>query len=93
MRNRGERGSPPPPLGSWRSRPGALERLEVPRLFVVPDEPTELLGLEPDGSRRDLMPLLERAGYGLVKREPVIEDRAVRELLRVRDHFHHFERA
>jgi SAM-dependent methyltransferase len=85
---------------SWSEAPFAavewwvdlLERLELPRLFVVPNEPTELLSLEPDGSRRDFMPLLERAGYRLVKREPVIEDPAVRELLGVNDHFHLFER-
>jgi hypothetical protein len=69
-----------------------LERLEVPRLLVVPNQPTELLSLEADGGRRDFAPLLERAGYRLVKREPVIEDAAVRELLRLDDHFHLFER-
>jgi SAM-dependent methyltransferase len=70
-----------------------LERLRVPRLLVVPNEPTELLSLEPDGSRRDLMPLLERAGYRLSAREPVIADPAARELLRLDDHFHLFARA
>jgi hypothetical protein len=38
------------------------------------------------------MPVLEAAGYELVKREPVIRDEAVRELLRLDDHFHLFER-
>ena len=71
---------------------GLLERLEVQRLFLVPNEPTDLLSLEADGSRRDFAPLLERAGYRLVHREPVIADPAVRELLRVDDHFHLFER-
>ncbi len=69
-----------------------LERLEVPQLFLIPNEPTDLLTLEPDGSRRGFMPLLEKAGYRLVKREPVIADPAVRELLRLDDHFHLFER-
>lgn len=73
----------------WIAR---LESLEVPRLFLVPNEPTALLSLEPDGSRRDFAPLLERAGYRLVKREPVFDDAAVRELMRVDDHFHLFER-
>ncbi|HEX2234338.1 MAG TPA: putative sugar O-methyltransferase [Thermoleophilaceae bacterium] len=68
-----------------------LERLAVPRLFLVPNEPTDLLTLEPDGSRRDFAPLLERAGYRLARREPAIEDLAVRELLRLHDHFHLFE--
>jgi hypothetical protein len=69
-----------------------LVRLRVPRLFVIPNEATELLSLEPDASRRDFMPLLEAAGYRLVAREPVFDDPAVRELLGVDDHFHLFER-
>jgi hypothetical protein len=71
---------------------GLLERLDVPRLLIVPNEPTELLTLEPDGSRRDFMPLLERAGYRLTHREPFFDDPAVQELLDLRDHFHLFSR-
>ena len=70
-----------------------LARLEVPHLLVVPNEPTELLSLEADGSRRDFLPILEDAGFRLVLREPVIDDEAVRELLDLHDHFHLFERA
>ena len=70
-----------------------LERLRVPRLIVVPNEPTELLTLESGGERRDFLPLLDGAGYRLAKREPVIDDPAVRELMRVEDHFHLFERS
>lgn len=69
-----------------------LERLRVPTLFVVPNEPAEVLSLELDGSRRDCMPLLEGAGYRLMTREPVILDPAIRELLRLDDHFHLFTR-
>jgi hypothetical protein len=69
-----------------------LARLEVPRLLIVPNEPTELLSLERDGSRRDFAPLLAEAGYELEHREPVIDDPAVRELLRLEDHFHLFAR-
>lgn len=69
-----------------------IERLDVPRLLVVPNEPTELLTLEADGSRLDFRPLIERAGYELEHREPVIEDAAVRELLRLEDQFHMFRR-
>jgi len=68
-----------------------LRRLRVPRLLIVPNEPTELLSLEADGSRRDFAPLLERAGYRLELREPVLDDPAVRSLLRVEDHFHLFQ--
>jgi SAM-dependent methyltransferase len=69
-----------------------LAALDVPKLLVIPNEPTDLLSLEADGSRRDFAPLLERAGYELVKREPVIGDPAVAELLRLHDHFHLYER-
>lgn len=68
-----------------------LVRLEVPRFFLVPNEPTELLSLEADGSRRDFAPLLEHAGYRLATREPAFADPVVRDLLRVHDHFHLFE--
>jgi hypothetical protein len=67
-----------------------LQRLRVPNLLVIPNEPTELLTLEVDGERRDFMPLLARAGYRLTKREPVFDDPAVRELMRLHDHFHLF---
>ena len=40
-----------------------LRRLEVPTLLIVPNEPTELLSLEADGTRRDFLPLVEAAGY------------------------------
>ena len=79
------------PLETVRWWVAQVERLEVPALLIVPNEPTELLSLEPDGARRDFMPLLEDAGYRLVKREPVIDDPAVRELLPLEDHFHLFE--
>lgn len=70
-----------------------LDRLQVPRLLVIPNEPSDLLSLEPDGARRDFGALLERAGYRLITREPVVQDPAVRELLRLEDHFHLFGRA
>jgi SAM-dependent methyltransferase len=65
-----------------------LAALRIPRLFLVPNEPTELLSLEQDGSRRDFAPVLEQAGYALLQREPVIADAAVRELVDLHDHFH-----
>ncbi|MGZ4201447.1 MAG: putative sugar O-methyltransferase [Thermoleophilaceae bacterium] len=69
-----------------------LRRMRVPRLLVVPNEPDELLTLEPDGSRRDFRPLIERAGYRLEHSEHVVEDPAVRELTRLRDRFYLFAR-
>jgi SAM-dependent methyltransferase len=67
-----------------------LRRLEVPRLLVIPNEPDGMLSLEPDGSRLDFAPLLADAGYRLVRREPVLADPAVEELVGVRDRFHLF---
>jgi SAM-dependent methyltransferase len=67
-----------------------LRRLEVPRLLVVPNEPERLLSLEPDGRRHDFAPLLERAGYRLLCREPVLADPAVEQLVGVSDRFHLF---
>ncbi|MDQ6747024.1 MAG: putative sugar O-methyltransferase, partial [Candidatus Dormibacteraeota bacterium] len=67
-----------------------LRRLRVPRLLVIPNEPTEFLSMESDWSRRDFLPLLEAAGYRLTHSEPVIQDPAVRELLGLEDHFHLF---
>jgi SAM-dependent methyltransferase len=69
-----------------------LVRLEVPRLLIVPNE-RELLSLEPDGSRRDFAPLLERAGYVPARREPLVDDPAVAELVRLHDELLLFERA
>ncbi|HEY1596785.1 MAG TPA: putative sugar O-methyltransferase [Thermoleophilaceae bacterium] len=69
-----------------------LRRLRVPQMLVIPNEPDELLTLETDGSRRDFMPLIERAGYRLVRSEPVVDDPAVAELLGLRDRFFLFER-
>jgi SAM-dependent methyltransferase len=69
-----------------------LARLRVPRLLLIPNEPDRLLSLEPDGSRRDFGPLLDRAGYRLVKQEPVLEDPAVAELLQLEDRFHLYQR-
>lgn len=69
-----------------------LDRLQVPSLLIVPNEPDQLLSLEADGTRRDFQPLLEHAGYRLACREPVLADPAVSELLELDDHFHLFTR-
>jgi SAM-dependent methyltransferase len=69
-----------------------LADLEVPNLLIVPNEPDALLSTEPDGRRLDFEPLLNAVGYELVRREPVIRDPAVRELLPLNDHFYLFAR-
>lgn len=67
-----------------------LERLQVPHLLLVPNEPDQLLCTERDGTRRDFRPALEAAGYKLQHSEPVIDDPAVRELLPLDDRFYLF---
>jgi hypothetical protein len=69
-----------------------LRQLEVPYLFIVPNEPDQLLTLEPGGERRDFRPLIEDAGYRLMASEPVVEDPAVRELAQLDDRFYLFAR-
>lgn len=69
-----------------------LERLEVPWLFVVPNEPEGFLSLEADRTRRDLLPLLAAAGYRPVVDEPAFADAAVRAALGVQDRHLLFER-
>jgi hypothetical protein len=69
-----------------------LQRLRVPHLLVVPNDPLELLSTETDGSKRNFRPLIEQAGYELAVMEPVVKDPAVRELMRNNDHFFLFHR-
>lgn len=69
-----------------------VARLEVPHLFVVPNEPSRFLTTEVDWSRRDYLPILEAAGYSLVAEVPAIGDASVRDALGVFDRFCLFER-
>ena len=69
-----------------------IARLRVPYLLIVPNDRDQLLAYEGDGERRDFRPLVEAAGYELAKSEPVLDDPAVSELMRVTDHFLLFRR-
>lgn len=69
-------------IGWWLDH---LARLEVPHLFVVPNERSGFASLEVDGSRRDYRPLIEGAGYRLTREEPAFADPAVRAALGVGD--------
>jgi SAM-dependent methyltransferase len=62
-----------------------LARLEVPGLFIVPNEADGFLSLEVDGTRLDYLPVIERAGYRLTADEPAILDANARSLLDVHD--------
>jgi hypothetical protein len=68
-----------------------LQRLAVPALFVVPNEPDRLLAIEADGTRVDVQPALEAAGYRLTHREPALRDVAVRNAVGVHDTFWLFQ--
>lgn len=69
-----------------------LEALEVPTVFVVPNEPVGFESLEPDGSRFDYRSVLEAAGYALAVDKPVIAHQAVRDALDLHDRHCLFER-
>lgn len=62
-----------------------LCRLEIPRLFLVPNEAEGFCSTEADHSRLDATGVLENAGYRLVHEEPAFDDPAVRQLLDVHD--------
>jgi hypothetical protein len=70
-----------------------LVRIEVPRIFVVPNEPEGFTSLEPDGAHLDFRAALEARGYSLTVEEKVFADAAVRELLGVEDRLCIFEHA
>ena len=71
---------------------GQLRRLEVPRIFLVPNEPKGFLSREPDGSRLDFLPVLDAGGYRLVHEEPAFTSPAVRHAMAVHDRHCLFER-
>jgi hypothetical protein len=67
-----------------------LRRLRVPDLLILPNQ--ELHSLEADGTRRDILPTLEAAGYKLAVREPTLRNADLRELSGVNEHFYLFHR-
>ena len=69
-----------------------LARLDVPHLFVVPNEAEGFASLEADGRRLDYLPVIEAAGYRLVRDEPVFADPAVFAALQVEDRHTLFEK-
>lgn len=69
-----------------------LARLEVPYLFVVPNEAEGLISREIGGGYEDAMPVLAAAGFEPVHHEKVILDPAVRDMVRINDSYHLFAR-
>lgn len=71
----------------WLSQ---LRRLEVPNLFIVPNEASGIRSREPDGRARDVMPSLTAAGYHQVAMEPALDDPALQELVENYDNHYLF---
>ncbi len=69
-----------------------LERLQVPWLFIVPNDAGRLLSMEEDGERQPFDALLAAHGYELAVREPVFADPTLREFMNVNDRFFLFRR-
>ena len=69
-----------------------LVRLEVPWLFIVPNDADQLLTVEHQDTRGEFSTLLDAAGYELAAREPVYADPTMREFMNVTDHFFLFKR-
>ncbi len=69
-----------------------VARLDIPHLFVVPNEADGFQSLEADGTRRDYLAVIEAAGYRLKVERPAIADEAVRQLVPVEDRHCLFER-
>jgi FkbM family methyltransferase len=70
-----------------------VRRLEVPYLFVVPNEAEGIVSREVDGDCLDALPCFTAAGYQPVRVEPAILDPRARELLRINDNHWLFARA
>jgi SAM-dependent methyltransferase len=70
-----------------------IERLRIPKLFIVPNEREGFLSLEPDGSRKDFGSLITSAGYELVAERAAFTDEAVAELMQTYDRYYLFARA
>ncbi|MFY9550704.1 MAG: hypothetical protein WAU32_06095, partial [Thermoanaerobaculia bacterium] len=68
------------------------ERLQVPWLFIVPNDAGRLLSMEEDGERRPFDALLAARGYELAVREPVFADPTLREFMNLNEHFFLFRR-
>jgi len=81
------------PIESIRWWLDHVAQLEVPHLFVVPNEREGFTSLEADGAQLDYRPAIEASGYRLVSDEPAFADPAVRAALGVHDRHTLFERA
>jgi FkbM family methyltransferase len=67
-----------------------IRRLEIPYLFIVPNEADGILSSELDGSYHSVLPVLRDAGYVPIAKERAIADRATRDALMLNDNFYLF---
>lgn len=68
-----------------------IAQMRVRHLMIIPNDSEEFRAIEPDMTRTDFLPLIEKLGYRLTAKEPVFEDPAVRELMNVHDNMFLFE--
>lgn len=80
-------------LGAVEGWLDTVMRLQIPKLFIVPNDAQAFLTMEADGSRRDFFSSIESRGYKIVASESTIADPDVRELVGVNDYFFLFERS
>lgn len=80
------------PLAAIEGWLDLLDRLRVPKLFVVPNDAEAFLTIEADQTRRDFQGAIEARGFRLAAKEPAIADSDVRELVGVDDHLFLFAR-
>ena len=65
---------------------------DIEWLLIVPNDPTELLTSEADGTKEDFMPDVLDCGYELWDRRPTYMNPDLREFINVNDHFFLFRR-
>ncbi len=76
-------------IAGWFAR---LAKMQFRYLMIVPNDPTEFLSREPDGSQKDFSRLIHDAGFSQIACEPIYRDETIRELINVHDHMFLFER-
>lgn len=73
----------------WLQRVAALN---IPYLFIVPNDPVSFLSTEIDGTKRDYSLLIKQAGYRIKASEPLFNDTDTRALVGIQDRLFLFER-
>lgn len=66
--------------------------LNIPYLFVIPNTKTDFLTTEMDHTRKNFLPLIEKAGYKIVAQEPLFANPDVQKLLSIYDHLFLFKK-